>query len=128
MARSRLRRAAVHVRVSTHDQTVEKFARQPSIAINPLPHKTRFHELAHVLLGHTAEGEQGDSDLTRREAESAAMFCSAALDLPDTAGSRGYIRSWWGQGNPIPERSAQHIFKTANQSLTAGTADQGVSS
>jgi hypothetical protein len=23
--------------------------------VNPLPHKTRFHELAHVLLGHTAE-------------------------------------------------------------------------
>jgi hypothetical protein len=24
--------------------------------VNPLPHKTRFHELAHVLLGHTARG------------------------------------------------------------------------
>ena len=37
------------------------FARERSIAINPvnpMPHKTRFHELAHVLLGHTTEGQQ----------------------------------------------------------------------
>ena len=40
------------------------FARDRVIAINPvnpLPPKTRFHELAHVLLGHTAEGRQADS-------------------------------------------------------------------
>ena len=33
------------------------YANGRSIAVNPvnpLPHKTRFHELAHVLLGHTA--------------------------------------------------------------------------
>ena len=45
------------------------FARERSIAINPvnpLPHKTRFHELAHVLLGHTAEGLQADGELTPR--------------------------------------------------------------
>ena len=45
------------------------FARDGLIAINPinpLPHKTRFHELAHVLLGHTAEGTQADSETTPR--------------------------------------------------------------
>ena len=38
------------------DGNVLGFARERSIAINPvnpLPHKTRFRELAHVLLGHT---------------------------------------------------------------------------
>jgi hypothetical protein len=34
--------------------------------VNPLPHKTRFHELAHILLGYTAEGEQHDGELTPR--------------------------------------------------------------
>ncbi len=66
------------------------FARQRSIAINPvnpLPHKTRFHELAHVLLGHTSDGVQADSDITPRnlrecEAESVALLCCAALGLP----------------------------------------------
>ena len=111
------------------------FARERSIAvssINPLPHKTRFHELAHVLLGHTTEGEQADSEITPRtlrecEAESVALLCCAALDLPGVAECRGYIQRWWGEGHAIPERSAQRILKTADQILKAGT-DQGVRS
>jgi antirestriction protein ArdC len=103
--------------------------------VNPLPHKTRFHELAHVLLGHTAEGEQNDGELTPRnlrecEAESVALLCCAALDLPGVEYSRGYIQSWWGRTNPIPERSAQRILKVADQILKAGTSqaadDEGV--
>ncbi len=108
-------------------------ARERSIAvnpINPLPHKTRFHELAHVLLGHTAEGQHADSDLTPRtlrecEAESVALLCCAALDLPGVPECRGYVQRWWGQGNPIPERSAQRILKTADQILNAGTSKGG---
>ena len=106
------------------------FARERSIAINPInpmPQKTRFHELAHVLLGHTAEGQQADSEITPRnlsecEAESVALLCCAALDLPGVDECRGYIQNWWGQGNPIPERSAQRILKTADQILKAGMA------
>jgi antirestriction protein ArdC len=93
--------------------------------INPLPHKTRFHELAHVLLGHTAEGVQSDGEITPRnlrecEAEAVALFCCAALDLPGVEHCRGYIQSWWGTGNPIPERSAQRVLKVADQILKAG--------
>ena len=109
------------------------YARERSIAINPvnpLPHKTRFHELAHVLLGHTSEGQQADSEITPRnlrecEAESVALLCCAALDLPGVAECRGYIQSWWE--TEIPERSAQRILKTADQILKAGT-DQEVRS
>ena len=43
--------------------------------VNPLPHKTRFHELAHVLLGHTAEGEQHDGELTPRNQFAGASRC-----------------------------------------------------
>ena len=68
--------------------------------------------MAHVLLGHTTDGEQNDGDKTPRnlrecEAEAVGMLVSAALDLPDVEHCRGYIQSWWGQGNAIPERSAQ---------------------
>jgi len=105
------------------------FARARSIAIspvNPLPHKTRFHELAHVLLGHTAEGMQADGEITPRnlrecEAEAVALLCCAALALPGVDQSRGYIQAWWGSGNPIPERSAQRVLKAADQILKAGT-------
>ena len=104
------------------------YARDRAIAINPvnpLPHKTRFHELAHVLLGHTAEGVQADTEITPRnlrecEAETVALACCAALDLPGVAECRGYIQSWWGQGHAIPERSAQRVLKAADQILKAG--------
>jgi hypothetical protein len=105
------------------------YARERSIAINPvnpLPHKTRFHELAHILLGHTGEGAQKDAELTPRnlrecEAEAVALLCCAALSLPGVECCRGYIQNWWGAGNPIPERSAQRILKVADQILKAGT-------
>jgi antirestriction protein ArdC len=114
----------------TIDGNVLGYASGRTIAvspINPLPHKTRFHELAHVVLGHTTEGEQHDGELTPRnlrecEAEAVAMLCCAALGLPGVEFCRGYIQSWWGAGNPIPERSAQRILKAADQILKAGAA------
>lgn len=113
------------------DGNCQGFARQRSIAISPiaaLPHKTMFHELAHVMLGHTSEtAELSDSEVTPRslrevEAESVAMICCEALNLSGASEARGYIQSWnQARGNePIPERSAQRIFKAANQILTAG--------
>ncbi len=112
----------------TTDGNCLGFARERSIAINPvnpMPHKTRFHELAHVLLGHTTEGEQADSETTPRnlrecEAESVALLCCAALDLPGVQECRGYVQHWWGQGHQMPERSAQRIMKVADQILKAG--------
>ena len=103
------------------------YARDRSIAINPVnpsPHKTRFHELAHVLLGHTAEGAQADTEITPRslrecEAEAVALVCCAALDLPGVAECRGYIQSWWGQEHEIPERSAQRVLKVTDQTATS---------
>jgi antirestriction protein ArdC len=106
---------------------VQGYARHRTIAISPvaaLPFKTTFHELAHVILGHTTEGEQADSDITPRslrecEAECVALLCCAALDLPGIAEARGYVQHWHGT-NPIPERSAQRILKAADQILKAG--------
>ena len=104
------------------------FARQREVAINPVnphPFKTLFHELAHVLCGHTTETEQADSEVTLRtlqeaEAEAVAMICCEALGLGGAAESRGYVQSWWGAGNPIPEKSAQRIFRVSDQILRAG--------
>jgi antirestriction protein ArdC len=110
------------------DGNVLGFARGRSIAVspvNPFPWKTRLHEIGHVLLGHTVQGAQADSELTPRnlaevEAEAVALLCCAALDLPGVEHCRGYIQGWWGSGNPIPERSAQRILKVADQILKAG--------
>lgn len=110
------------------DGNCQGYARQRAIAVSPvaaMPLKTTFHELAHVLLGHTSEGEHKDGEMTPRnlrecEAEAVALLCCAALDLPGVECCRGYIQSWWGQGNRIPERSAQRILKAADQILRAG--------
>ena len=112
---------------------VQGYARQRVIAVSPvaaMPHKTTFHEVAHVLLGHTTEGEQADSDITPRnvrevEAESVAMLCCAALGLPGVEFSRGYIQNWWTAGNEIPETSARRILKATDQILKAGSPVDG---
>jgi antirestriction protein ArdC len=97
------------------------------IAINPvaaLPHKTMFHELAHVILGHTEQGQLSDDEQTPRnlrevEAECVALLCCASLGLEGEEFARGYIQDWLGGAN-IPEKSAQKIFASAAAILKAG--------
>ncbi|MFN7946533.1 MAG: ArdC family protein [Blastocatellia bacterium] len=109
------------------DGNVLGFARGRSIAIspvNPMPLKTTFHELAHVLLGHTSEGTFAHGLLTPRnlrevEAESVALICCESLGLPGAEYARGYIQSWL-EGDVIPEKSAQKIFHAADRILRAG--------
>ena len=97
------------------------------IAVSPvaaLPHKTLFHELGHVVLGHCDEADFSESNITPRdvrevEAEAVALLCCEALNLPGAEYSRGYIQDW-GKGQPITERSAQRIFHAADQIFHAG--------
>lgn len=106
---------------------VQGYARKREIAISPvaaMPHKTTFHELAHVVLGHTSEGEVSDSEATPRdlrevEAEAVALLCCESLNLEGAEFCRGYIQNWI-KGDAIPGRSAQRIFKAADQILKAG--------
>ena len=59
--------------------------------------------------------EQALAVLEFAEAEAVALLCCAALELPGVECCRGYIQSWWGAGNPIPERSAQRILKACSK-------------
>ena len=103
------------------------FARGREIAINPvnpLKHKTSFHEMGHILLGHTAAGEMNDStnlprDIKELEAESVAYLCISALDLEGAKESRGYIQNWFNS-DKYPEKSARRVMKVADQILKAG--------
>jgi antirestriction protein ArdC len=111
------------------DGNMQGFASKRTVAISPiavLPHKTLFHEPAHVVLGHTSEGELSDSEHTPKslrevEAEAVALLCCESLGLAGAEFSRGYIQSWL-QGESIPERSARRIFHVADQILKAGEA------
>ena len=111
------------------DGNVQGYAKQRSVAINPVaeqPESTLFHELAHIVLGHTSEGSlNSDStdrtprDIKELEAECTTMICCEALGLPGAAESRGYIQSYF-KGNQVPEKSAQKIFHCADAILKAG--------
>ena len=109
------------------DGNCQGYARKQSIAISPLaalPHKTRFHELAHVILGHTSEADFNDSERTPKslrevEAECVALICCESLNLPGADYCRGYVQHWL-RGSEIPEKSAQKIFAAADRILKAG--------
>jgi antirestriction protein ArdC len=109
------------------DGNCQGYASGRTIAVNPvaiLPHKTRFHELAHVVLGHTTDEMMADSEKTPRdirevEAEGVAYILCSVLDLPGLHESRGYIQNWLA-GAEVTDKSAQRIFSAANKILEAG--------
>jgi hypothetical protein len=114
---------------------IQGFARKRQVAINPLaqlPFKTLFHELGHVIL-HTDEGDFADDETTPRslcevEAESVALLCCESLGLEGADYARGYIQLWLSRGTGssaevIPEKSAQKIFRAADQILRAGRSE-----
>ena len=109
------------------DGNAQGYARKRTIAVSSIaamPHKTRFHELGHVILGHTSEVAHTDSEtpsrsLAEAEAESVALICCESLGLPGAKFSRGYIQGWLS-GDTIPDRSAQRIFSAADKILKAG--------
>jgi hypothetical protein len=86
--------------------------------------------MAHVVLGHTAEADFTDTEQTPRnlrevEAEAVALLCCEALNLEGADYCRGYIQNWLcpaigDNGDAIPEKSAQKIFRAADQILRAG--------
>jgi antirestriction protein ArdC len=111
------------------DGNVQGFAKNRTVAINPVaeqPESTLFHELAHVVLGHTSEGslnsdsaDRTPKDIRELEAECVSLICCESLGLPGAGLSRGYIQGWF-KGNEVPERSAQRIFHAADEILRAG--------
>jgi antirestriction protein ArdC len=121
------------VAFSHTDGNCQGYAVSNKIAINPvaaLPHKTRFHEIAHIVLGHTKEGQLSDSESTPRdvrevEAEGVAYILCSLLNLSGLNESRGYIQNWL-QGAEITDKTAQRIFSAANKILEAGQ-DKGKS-
>jgi hypothetical protein len=109
------------------DGNVQGYAVKRRIAVNPMaeyPHKTRFHEMAHVVLGHTEDADCHDAASLPRsiqevEAEGVAFLLCSILELPGRDESRGYIQSWL-DGEQLPEKSAQRIFSASQKILDAG--------
>lgn len=110
------------------DGNCQGYSHHRTIAVNPIavnPVKTTIHEMAHVLCGHTTESRVTDSELTPRnlreaESESVAFLVGSIIGLDNLSDCRGYIQGWL-QGDSMPEKSAQKIFRVADQILKAGS-------
>lgn len=112
------------------DGNCQGYAYRSTIAVNPIaahPLKTTFHELAHILLGHTLgearmlDGATLARNVQEGEAESVAYLCCAALGLPGAEESRGYIQKWLSDdAQTFESRSAARVFAVANKILKAG--------
>jgi hypothetical protein len=117
------------------DGNAQGYAVGRQVAVSPvafMSHRTLMHELGHVVLGHTRESQRMEDDnsttprdLREVEAECVALICCSSLGLGGEEFSRGYIQHWF-KGQMIPERSAQKIFKVADQILRAGRNDRDI--
>jgi len=72
--------------------------------------------------------EQTPRNLREVEAESVALLCCEALGSEGADYARGYIQTWLYRGigynaDAIHEKSAQKIFRAADQILRAGRND-----
>lgn len=103
---------------------VQGYATKNKIAINPVaahPVKTLFHEIAHVILGHTTEisFESGTRSIQETEAETVAYILSNVFGQTDNLEeSRGYIQGW-NNKEGISEASASKIIRTVEKILKA---------
>ncbi|MEM9423551.1 MAG: ArdC-like ssDNA-binding domain-containing protein [Spirochaetota bacterium] len=101
------------------------YARGRTLAINPnipSPEAALFHELAHIVLGHTEPGRKMSKELKEVEAEATAYICLATLGkLDELDASRQYLQDWL-KGKILPSKTVQRIFNAADTILNAGFA------
>lgn len=108
---------------------LQGYSRGHDIAINPIavnPVKTRFHEIGHVVLGHTASEALAEYQTHRGvmefQAEATAYLTMHELEQLDEATasrSRGYVQTWL-RGERPPEKAIRDVFVATNKILKAG--------
>jgi hypothetical protein len=111
------------------DGNMQGYSRGLEFAINPIAvnrTKTVFHELGHIVLGHTlpARHEQYATHrgIIEFQAEAVAYLAMnevGQLDERTSALSRGYIQHWLQDEKPS-DQAIQHVFRAADAILRAG--------
>jgi hypothetical protein len=115
------------------DGNTQGYSYDHKFAISPVaahPMKTTFHELAHIVLGHTARenGErvvQDHQGIREFQAESVAYLLANELELAewDASESRAYIQTWLagtGSTDDVTDSHIRQIFGAVNKILKAG--------
>jgi hypothetical protein len=108
---------------------VQGYASGRELAINPVaayPLKTTFHEVGHIVLGHTAPDSAAEYQQHRGvrefQAEATAYLCANELEVTDhmdQAESRMYIQTWLHDERP-EDQAIKQVFSATTAILKAG--------
>ena len=102
---------------------IQGYSKNNQFAINPMavnPTKTTFHELAHVVLGHTKGVNSDHKGLKEFQAEITAYLILKELNIPfKEEVSRAYIQDWL-DGKKPDEKAIKDVFRAVSKILTAG--------
>ncbi len=111
------------------DGNIQGYSYGVEFAINPVAHNrpgTIFHELGHIVLGHTLEhkpeGETYHRGIMEFQAAAVALLCMREVNLLDEdtgAELRGYCQHWMHNERP-PDKAIQQVFTAADRILHAG--------
>jgi len=114
------------------DGNIQGYSVDREFAINPVavhPVKTTFHELGHIVLGHTAGSAAAEyrshRGIKEFQAESVAYLAMNELELmtPEQASSsRGYIQGWLQRQTPA-EADIRPVFMATDKILRAGRSN-----
>jgi hypothetical protein len=111
------------------DGNVQGYSYERKLAVNSLAAdrlETRFHELAHIILGHTVPGKHAEyidhRGLMEFQAESVAYLAMHELEVEEeesAAESRAYIQDWLSGATP-EDAAIRAVFVATDQILRAG--------
>lgn len=109
---------------------VQGYSRGREFAINPVavnPLKTTFHELGHIVLGHTAPAQLEEyrqhRGIREFQAEATAYLSMNELEQLDdesASQSRGYIQEWLHGHDKPSDTAIRQVFVATDMILKAG--------
>jgi len=114
------------------DGNTQGYSIDRKFAINPVavhPWKTVFHEIAHIVLGHTTKENLSEYQTHRGihefQAEAVAYLIANEVELLDwnAAESRAYIQNWLsqtGDEDKVQDKHIRQVFAAVNKILKAG--------